>query len=72
MAAGTFTFYDTAASVIADDGDLTTTVIRAALVGATYTPSVAHSRWSQVSASDLGTTDTGYTAGGKTLILVNR
>jgi len=67
MAAGTFTFYDTAASVIADDGDVTTTVIRAALVGSTYSPAAGHSLWSQVSASELGTTNTGYTAGGKTL-----
>jgi hypothetical protein len=67
MAAGTFTFYDTAASVIADDGDVTTTPIRVGLVGATYTPSVAHSLWSQVSASELGTSNTGYTAGGKTI-----
>jgi hypothetical protein len=68
MAAGTFTFYDTAASVLADDGDVTTAnAMRVALIGATYTPSAAHSLFSQVSASELGTTNTGYTAGGKTL-----
>lgn len=68
MAAGTFTFYDTAASVLADDGDVTVAnALRVALVGSTYTPGTGHSLWSQVSAHEISSTSTGYTTGGQTI-----
>jgi hypothetical protein len=73
MAAGTFTFYDTAALALMGEGDMTSASVTPmlALVGSTYSPNVdTHDEWADVSASELGTTNTGYTAGGKTLSAV--
>lgn len=42
MAAGTFTFYDSAAKIFMGGADLTTATVIATLHTATYTPSAAH------------------------------
>lgn len=44
-----------------------TNTIKCALLTASYTPDVDHNGFAAVSSFELGTSDTGYTAGGETL-----
>lgn len=68
MAAGTFQFYDATAKSLLGGADFTTNTIKLALVTSSYTPDQdTHNEWADVSANELGTTNTGYTAGGYTL-----
>lgn len=70
MAAGTFTLYDHVAELIADGSiDLDTHTFKIALLDSGYSPSAAHTGYSDVSGDELAT-GAGYTAGGETLASV--
>jgi hypothetical protein len=68
MAAGAFTFYDSTAKIFMGGADLTTTTVKLGVVAATYTPnSDTDDAWGDVSANQISSTNTGYTADGHTL-----
>jgi hypothetical protein len=66
MAAGAFTFYDTAAKIFQGGADLTTNTVKCALVSSAYTFSAAHDEWADASANEISGTN-GYTTGGATV-----
>lgn len=51
--------------ILSGDGDWKDNTIKLALVTSSYTPSAAHTQWSDVSGNEAS--GTGYTAGGATL-----
>lgn len=66
MAAGTFTFYNTVAELIADGTiDLDTHSFKLALLASGYTPSAAHDDYTDLT-NELSTA-VGYTSGGQAL-----
>ena len=68
MAAGAFQFYDATAKGLLGEIDLTTSTIKLAVVAATYTPNQdTDDAWGDVSANQISSTNTGYTADGHTL-----
>ncbi|MFP1634077.1 hypothetical protein ACLB6G_20295 [Zhengella sp. ZM62] len=70
MAAGTFTLYDHVAEIIGDGSiDLDNDTFKIALVTSSYTPSAAHTTWSQVSSNEVADGN-GYTTGGASLASV--
>lgn len=59
MAAGNFTLYDNAKLLLLNGGlNMASAGITAVLLGSGYTPSAAHSAWSDVSANEIA--DSGY------------
>lgn len=67
MAAST-TIYNLARQSLMSAGiNYTSDTIKIALLSSSYTPNQAHQYFSDVSASQVSTTNTGYTAGGATL-----
>ena len=69
MAAGTFQFYDATAKFLLGGADFTTNTIKVAIVTASYTPNQdTDDAWADVSANEIGSTNTGYTTGGYTLL----
>lgn len=70
MAAGTFTLYNHFAESIGDGSiDLDTHSFKIALLDSGYSPSGAHSQWSNVSGDEIAGSY-GYTTGGATLTSV--
>lgn len=63
--ATTITPYSQMGKIFAGDGDWTDNTIKLALVTSSYTPSAAHTQWSDVSGNEASGTN--YTAGGATL-----
>jgi hypothetical protein len=67
MAAGTFTFFDSAAKIAFGGMDLTTATVKCALVTSAYTPNLAtHTGWADASGSEIAN-GVGYTTGGATI-----
>jgi len=68
MAAATSTAYNLARKAFEEAGiNFTSDTIKLSLHTSSYTPSQTHQYFSDVSASEVSTTNTGYTAGGATL-----
>ncbi len=66
-AAGNWIIYDTAKKLLANGGiDFDTDTIKMALVLSTYTPSLSHDEWADVSG-DQHANANGYTTGGVTI-----
>lgn len=59
MSAGNFTLYDNAKLLLLNGGlNMASATVTAVLLGSGYTPSAAHSAWSDVSANEIA--DSGY------------
>lgn len=67
MAAGTFTLYNHVAERAGDGGfDFDTNTFNICLLTSSYTPSLSHTTYSNISSNELPTAN-GYTAGGAAL-----
>lgn len=67
MAAGNWIMYDTAKKLLCNGGiDFDSDTIKMALVTSSYTPSLSHDEWADVSANEVGSGN-GYTTGGVTM-----
>lgn len=70
MAAGTFTLYNSVAELIADGTiDLDSHTFKLVLLTSSYTPSLAHDEYADISGSEVANAN-GYTTGGATLASV--
>lgn len=63
--ATTVTPYNQMLKILTGDGDWKDNTLKLALVTSSYTPSAAHTQWSDISGNEAS--GTGYTAGGETL-----